>query len=310
VQRVSLAQQSMSLGEERVYQALWHAKPVEGVTPLNRRVKTFSMGYDRLARLTRLNEKSIRDLLPKLIDKKILDIVKREDSWTRTGRTYHIYSYEEILDRQRAADLCYVVKNGRAVEFVRSPLTTPATEGVSPTVGESSSVPGSHTDTVGFPGAISVGHTPTPLDNLRQTSQKPSSSPDLDVLSRSIRTVLQTFDDDAVKLLWSRCRETDPQCTTDDVFYCFELKAKQLLNGRKQIDNPVGLMIFSVPRSLQGPDAIHLIRRREIEAARVAEAEWSNEYEQKCEEWRALLRNPATPENERGLLRKLLGERG
>jgi hypothetical protein len=264
------------------------------------------MGYDRLARLTRLNEKSIRDLIPKLIEKKILDIVKKEDSWTRTGRTYHIYSYEEILDRQRAAGLCYVVKNGRAVEFVRSSSTIQPTEGVSPTVGISSSVPGSSTDTVGVPGSSSVGHTPTPLDNIRQESHKSSS--EVDLLGRGIRILLPSFDDEAIKLLWTRCRESDPECTADDVIYCFELKAKQLLNGRKQIDNPVGLMIFSVPRSLQGSDAIHLVRRREIEAARRAEAEWSHEYEQKCEEWRAMLRNAETPEKEKVLLRKLLGE--
>ena len=118
VARVLIAQHSMSMGEERVYDTLWRARESDGVFAGNPRSKTFSLGYDRIARLVRLNEKSVRLLLPKLIAKKILEVVAAEHSANRTGRTYRIFSQEEILDRQRAAGLTSIVKNGRAVEFV------------------------------------------------------------------------------------------------------------------------------------------------------------------------------------------------
>jgi hypothetical protein len=108
----------MSLGEERVYRALWHAGEHDGVVSDTARSKTFSLGYDRLARLVDLNEKSVRMLLPKMIAKKILEVIAAEDSAGRIGRTYRIFRDDQILERQRAAGLLEVVKNGRAVEFV------------------------------------------------------------------------------------------------------------------------------------------------------------------------------------------------
>jgi hypothetical protein len=118
VQRVVIAQHSMSLGEERVYQTLWHGRESDGIFIETKKSKTFSLGYDRMARLVRLNEKSVRVLLPKLINKKILEVVAAENSASRLGRTYRIFNCEEILERQRAVNLTNVVKNGRAVEFV------------------------------------------------------------------------------------------------------------------------------------------------------------------------------------------------
>jgi hypothetical protein len=118
VQRVKIVGHSMSLGEERIYQTLWQASERDGIVPDGERSKRFSLGYDRIARLVRLNEKSVRLLLPKLIRKKILEVVAAESSADRLGRTYRIFDAETILERQQAARLTDVVKNGRAVEFV------------------------------------------------------------------------------------------------------------------------------------------------------------------------------------------------
>jgi len=132
-QRISAARHSLGLGEERVYQALWQATETEGVYQEGEGTKIFSLGYDRIAHLVRLNEKSVRILLPKLIVKKVLEIVAAENSAAQTGRTYRIFSEEKVLERQREAHLLFVVKNGRAVEFVH-PIISP-TVGVAPSVG-------------------------------------------------------------------------------------------------------------------------------------------------------------------------------
>jgi hypothetical protein len=131
----------MGLGEERVYRTLWNAQESDGVYPEGKRSKMFSLGYDRLAHLVRLNEKSVRMLLPKLIAKKVLEVVAAENSAARAGRTYRIFSEGEILERQRAANLLYIVKNGRAVEFVTPSAGGTTTVGERPTEGESPSRP-------------------------------------------------------------------------------------------------------------------------------------------------------------------------
>ncbi|MBM3796838.1 MAG: hypothetical protein FJW31_22940 [Acidobacteria bacterium] len=110
---VENARQSMTLGEERFHQILW-----QDGEPESDRSKTFSMGYDRLARLIGLDEKSVRQLIPRLVAKRILEVVAPEDCSARQGRTYRIFASEEILDRQRRAGLTHVIKRGRAVEFV------------------------------------------------------------------------------------------------------------------------------------------------------------------------------------------------
>jgi hypothetical protein len=133
VHKVLLAEHSMSMGEERVYQALWRAGESDGVFVESEQSKTFSLGYDRMARLVRLNEKSVRVLIPKLIAKKVLEVVAPEHSALRIGRTYRIFHGDVILERQRAENLIHVVKNGRAVEFVWQETTT---VGVSTTAGQ------------------------------------------------------------------------------------------------------------------------------------------------------------------------------
>jgi hypothetical protein len=120
----------MSLGEERIYQTLWECGESDGVYVESAKSKTFSLGYDRMARLVRLNEKSVRLLLPKLIAKKILEVVAAENSANQVGRTYRIFEQEKIVERQRAANLTHVVRNGRAVEFV---WPDHASEGDTPT---------------------------------------------------------------------------------------------------------------------------------------------------------------------------------
>jgi len=140
VRKVTSARETMTLGEERIYQALWLAKPEDGV-PAEGESRTFTLGYDRLARVVRLNEKSVRTSLPKMIAKQIIEVLASEHSASQTGRTYRLFHEAEILRRQQAANLQYIIKNGRAVEFVRPavggewPESTP--EVVSPSVGVS-----------------------------------------------------------------------------------------------------------------------------------------------------------------------------
>jgi len=293
VQRVTVAQQSMSLGEERVYQAIWHARPLDGITQINRRVKAFALGYDKLARLTRLNEKSIRDIIPKLIEKKILEIVRKEDSWTRTGRTYHIYSYEEILERQRAADLIYVVKNGRAVEFVR------LTVGELPTVGESTTELVTPTATVGYTGSGTVGHTTTPLVSNRQATSQTSS------IVREALSHYTQVDDAAIRRIINASRAHAPDCTEAEIAHFIHEKSVLVTMRGSTIKNPLGHFIATVPLCFEG-ETFRLFReklsglRTEVVDDEAQAREWGREHESD-------LLDPTVPEEIKQIIRKCLG---
>ena len=258
--QVKIVQQSLTLGEERFYQAVWHSKETEGVYREAVRSRTFSLGYDKLARMVRLDEKSVRQLIPKLVAKQVLEVLASEDCAIRKGRTYRIFSYEEILDRQRAAGLQYVVKRGRAVEFVPGPLQTP-TVGVTPTgtVGETP------TDIVGVTPTVTVGVTPTPLVTSRDNSSSQTST-------RQLKPVFEALQDygpadiDAARRILNSSRTHTPDATVEEVVHFIHEKGRLTQHGR--IGNPVAFLIVYVPKCFQG-EAI--ISHRERQSARQRE---------------------------------------
>ena len=105
VRWVSIAQHSMTSGQEKVYEAIWHSKSDYRfqVETINRHTRRFCAGYDVLSRVCRLAPRNVQINIPSLIQKQILFSYRNHDSNIRKGTTYDIYSYEEILRRQR----CY-----------------------------------------------------------------------------------------------------------------------------------------------------------------------------------------------------------
>lgn len=315
VQRVHIAQHSMTLGEERFYQAVWHAKETDGVYRDGVRAKRFSMGYDRLARLVRLDEKSVRQLIPKLIQKKILELLAAEDSASRQGRTYRIFSYEEILERQRSADLQYVVKRGRAVEFVT--MAYSPTVGVSPTHtitptvpvstphGNPPSVGSPPTLSVGLQPAESVGVTPTPLVRVSDIFLSQASS--------SVAEALRQYaapDDDAIRAIISRCVQVAHDATVAEIVHFIHEKGRAVRGGR--ITNPLAYLIIYVPKCFQGESfrqhRQHQQSAKEREARAVERAE--AELAEMRAQWQAWLDDPTASEEDREWARQMLANQG
>lgn len=125
---VEAAEHAMTLGEQYFFQTLWAAPESPEIQNLPGGARSVSLGYDRLAKLVRLNEKSVRQILRGLVEKYAIEITGKEDSAARQGKTYRLLPPAEVLTRQRQAGLRFVVKRGRAVEFVWR-------QGETPTVG-------------------------------------------------------------------------------------------------------------------------------------------------------------------------------
>lgn len=345
VKRIDIAQHSMSMGENHLYQALWVMHRTEYFRLLfeSKQLRRFSAGYDVLARVGRLNEKSIRELLPKLKQKLVISEIAEADPMTRKGKTYEVFSYQQILARQREAGLCFVVNNGKAVEFavphqhIPVGATPRASAGVIPSVGVTPPEGQPHTESVGESPASSVGVSPTLLGKERQSIKQSSSSltkwsewqtaeersieqsdqgresgdgPTPAALVEGIRQIVPFIDDEAVSLLWRHCRNRAHDCTAEEIMYFSHGKANILRSGK--IQNPTGFLLIAVPKCFEGSSFQDY--RRQREQARVAELNRTKQAESELEDAQRqleeMLNSPSSSEEERRFAKRLLGLEG
>jgi hypothetical protein len=271
VQAVREAEHSMTMGEERFYHAVWNATADVKVESQDSR--TFALGYDRLARLVRLDEKSVRQLLPKLVFKRIVEILAGENSSARIGRTYRIFSPAEILRRQRASGLQHIVKKGRAVEFVWPSGHPAPTMPVTPTMG-----------------VLSVETWSSAVDAaLREFALDPDTA--------------------TVRALVSACRQASPDITVDEIVYFIHERGRVL--RKRPVSNPLAYLMVSVPASCE-PEPLRR-HREQARIASVtglsAVKQAQTDVHAMRAEWEAWLKDPAVSEEDREFARRMLAIR-
>ena len=247
VQWVNIAQQSMTVGQERFYEAIWKAKSDYRfhIELVNRTQKRFRCGYDILARVTRIADRNVQKNIPHLVQKKILYSHADFDSCSRKGTSYDIFSYEEILRRQRAAGLCYIVKNGPGIEFA-VPLgwtsNSPLTVDIPSTVDESSTIDIPSTGAVDGMSTITVDAASTPLDKNISNRQTTTAPPDL---HEKLELFVPGIDAGAVERIWRESREVVIDIQTEEIAFWFEQRARMVYKNRALI-NPLGLLLSSI----------------------------------------------------------------
>jgi hypothetical protein len=273
VRRAAKVQDAHSSGEQCLYAAMW-----ENAKPATRDYRTITAGWDRLGRLANLTSMNARAACRRLIEKLAVDMIASENSDARIGRTYRVWSWAALLARRGDAGMEWYVKT-RGVEFVRPPATDPdararwdayqsrqgkhETETVAVsnkpselnTVPLPVTVPETERETVPFSERGTVAFSETPLKQLRSNES---------ISSSSLLAATPEFDDDGRHRLVRNCRELRPDATEDEVAHFTRQKRTQLLRGRKDIDNLVGLLMTAVPKHFAGPD-LDLYRER-IEA--------------------------------------------
>ena len=158
--RCVLAQDGHSQGEEALYQILWKAGKTE-----TEETRTIAMGYGEMSKRIRLSFNNTKATCRRLIHKLAIEEIAHEVSYERIGKTYRIFSYSVILERRRANDMEWVIKN-KGLEFVIPSviaLADGAMSGTVPGLHISGSLP--DTDTVSIPGRDSLSITGTLFDN-------------------------------------------------------------------------------------------------------------------------------------------------
>lgn len=105
-----------SLAEQAVYEALWKAAlPVDEPASEDRTVR---IGYHRLAQMTRLSWVSVKNNLRSLEKKLAIEVTGCENSATRQGKCYRVYSRSAILERREKDGLVWV-RRSRGVELLK-----------------------------------------------------------------------------------------------------------------------------------------------------------------------------------------------
>jgi|GEM_PF-3920925 len=272
IYRAVRAQDGHSAGEQLLYQALWRVAEPEG--DISRRIRIGYGGMQELCKLDRTNcKKNIRSLMEKLA----VEVIGGFDVRGLQGYTYRIYPYSEILKRRREAGMEYVIRTS-GVRFVNPPI-----------------------------GNLPMGDFQVTLADQTKPTKESSSVAPVD-LGPGLRKHVEGFDDSAAAVLWGRCRAKARDCTAEEVLYCFEVKARQLLQSGKTVSNPVGLLLTAVPKCFEGPEPLYLDYRRrkegEVQARESAEAEHSR----LVAEQEAILADPEASEEDKRFARMILGK--
>lgn len=186
-----MVQDAHSAGENQLLTALWRVgspDPSNAKDPYTKRV---TIGWKRMGALASMSDKAAKRNLSYLIDKLAVELISPEDSATRTGRTYLVYSFRAILERRSEAAMLYVVRD-KGVRFLTKaemamlhverkqvptypmPENKTTTEDGTSTVDRSS--PGAQdktsTDTVDIKSRDTVDKTTTPLRSLLRTKER------------------------------------------------------------------------------------------------------------------------------------------
>jgi len=115
IRKATLVEDGHSLAEQAVYEVLWKASsPVGEMVNADR---TIRIGYHRLAQMTRLSWVSVKANLRTLEKKLAIEVTDSENSATREGKRYLVYSRPAILERRKRAGLEWV-RRTRGVELL------------------------------------------------------------------------------------------------------------------------------------------------------------------------------------------------
>jgi hypothetical protein len=124
IRKAVVAEDGHSLAEQAVYEVLWKASsPLDDGTPIDDGTdadRTIRIGYHRLAQMTRLSWVSVKSNLRTLETKLAIEVTGSENSATREGKCYRVYSRTAIVERRKKAGLEWV-RRTRGVELLTGP---------------------------------------------------------------------------------------------------------------------------------------------------------------------------------------------
>lgn len=282
VRKITLAQDALSLVEEKVYDILWG--------PRNLKRDEYRLVHYSLQRLStdaRINIKTVRELMPRLVDKGFVAVECEADPRRNTATLYRVWSYTSVLQQQRQRHRLYVVKTGKGVFYVH-PVnasfeagSTPmglesAPEGVTPTghepeprgaeppapMGAASSEP------MGANGAVSI--------DIPFEAEKRQTTPS--TYAAIVAAIQEGFgvepDSGLMEYVLNECHRNAIEATgepaTDAELVYFAQSKVRSLAGARNIRNHLAVLRRALPECFSG-EAFRVYRRIAAERRQAAE---------------------------------------
>jgi hypothetical protein len=323
VHRCHTVQDGHSIGENQLHSALWRSGVPDATMTNNPDTKRVTMGWDRMARKAGMSDKAAKRNLTLLREKLAVELIASEDSATRTGRTYRVYSYAAILQRRAAAGMLYVVRD-KGVRFLTmaeveafstrqttEPARNVTTVYIPSTVDKTSTVTGDKTST------DRGDKTSTPLRRSLRNTEKKTTTTDMNLtpIVEALSTYITT-DESAAKQIADASIAACESATVEEIVSVIHEKAPTIIRNRS-IENPLGLLIRAVPKCFEGSGILqhrrHWAAAKERVAAREIECERQNQefielVKRERSQCEATLADPASTEKQKATAAKQLSE--
>lgn len=268
VHRIRLAQDALSHVEEKVYDLLWGVK---NQSRDSYRLSEFSL--QRIANEGRLNIKTVRELLPRLIDKGFIGIEREADVRRNQPTQYRVWSYSAVLADQRSKNRLWFVKTGKGVFYARPVAVGVTGKDADPgdlePMGVETKPSGVDQDATGYD-SKPMGSTVKPMGSDVGPMGVQISPGLLSELSRCIRMGLGLLPDEPLlKALVEECRQkarlTDGEPASDEEILQFTEMKIRVLRHASKLRNPLAVLKSAVPECFIGQP---LVEHRAAERAR------------------------------------------
>ena len=240
VRRIEHARDALSPVEQRVYELLWNTGSEGGSGDF--RLVYYSL--QRIATEARINIKTVRELIPRLMEKGFIRIEHKADVRRNIPTLYRVPGYDAVLFGQKRQNRRYIAKTGKGVFYVR-PVSAQLL-GMDQIPGGLEIVPREDRASAGAadPNAPADGTTP-----LSPTTSK--------LLASAIRQSLGAEPDEALLSgMVAACHENALAATGEaaeeaELLYFTQAKA-QVLAGAPNIRNHLAVLRKAVPECFSG----------------------------------------------------------
>ncbi len=272
IRRIQRAQDALSLVEEKVYDLLWGTK--------NQRRDEFRLAHFSLQRISteaRINIKTVRLMIPRLIEKGFLAIEHEADVRRNIPTLYRVPSYALVLLDQRARNRFAVAKTGKGVFYVhpfdpnipmgsdlapvgvtpmglgRTPVGFEPTPGGLKPIGPMGS---GGSKPMGASGPLSLGIYSGSKN--RQTTTTESVSPSLlAALAETVQSILGREGDSAlltgmVEACHQHALDTTGEAASDDEVMYFTTTKARIIAESTNIRNHLAVLRKAVPECFVG----------------------------------------------------------
>jgi len=287
VRRIYQAQDSLSLVEEKVYDLLWGTK--------NQRKDDFRLVHfslQRIASEARINIRTVRELIPRLIEKGFIQVEHEADARRNTATLYRVSSYASVLSDQKRRGRLYVAKVGKGVVYVHpmSAALAPSDPKMMPSkpMGYEQSPMG-----LGDSKPMGLGGTPFLIGILLGSKETTTTSPaTCAALVRCIQEVLAIEPDDSLLTgIIEACHRnaiatTGEPATEEELIYFTSSKAR-VISRAPNIRNHLAVLRKAIPECFLGESF------RAYRAAAALRKQKLTEGEQRSEAERALRQREA-----------------